>query len=353
MKTFIVSLTLSLLSTLLPLTSIDALAQTRIRVAAPDLSAGPTHSAGGQIDVLYANKLLEAEFAKDNVKVEWYFFKGAGPAINEGFANNQIDFALLGDLPSIIGRASGLPTRLLLATGRGGKGYLAVVPGSGIKTVADLKGKKVGVLRGTADQLAFGNALATAGLTERDVRVINLDFNAVNAALATKQIDATWASSRVLSLRDRGLIEIPVSSPDLRGAGSYTGALLATQSFLQANPELATRVVKVFLQASDWLSKEENRSKQSQLFAKQSSYPTAIFTETLEGSDLSFVYSPLFDKYFSDTFVRNIALAKQYGLIRRDIDFAAWVDRQYLDHALQQLGWQSRWTPRDNYISKQ
>jgi hypothetical protein len=32
-------------------------------------------------------------------------FKGAGPAVNEGFANDQLDFAYQGDLPSLIGRA--------------------------------------------------------------------------------------------------------------------------------------------------------------------------------------------------------------------------------------------------------
>ncbi|MCP5870883.1 ABC transporter substrate-binding protein, partial [Klebsiella pneumoniae] len=81
-----------------------------------------------------------------------------------------------------IGKANGLPTRLLLGS-RGSESYLAVTKASGIKTLADLKGKRVAVYRGTADQLAFDRALQTVGLNERSLQVINLDWNAGKAAL--------------------------------------------------------------------------------------------------------------------------------------------------------------------------
>jgi sulfonate transport system substrate-binding protein len=72
-----------------------------IRIAAPDLSAGAKPSHGGQDDYLTTHQLLEKEFAKDGIKVEWSFFKGAGPGIDEALANRQLDFAFIGDLPLI------------------------------------------------------------------------------------------------------------------------------------------------------------------------------------------------------------------------------------------------------------
>src|SRR4029450_8387854 len=88
-----------------------------------------------------AGEYLEKEFANDpNVKIEWFFFKGAGPAVNEAFANNQLDFAYQGDLPSLIGRATGLKTKYLLASGARKPLYLAVAKDSGIKKIEDLKG---------------------------------------------------------------------------------------------------------------------------------------------------------------------------------------------------------------------
>ncbi|WP_028079944.1 ABC transporter substrate-binding protein [Solimonas soli] len=323
-----------------------------IRVAAPDLSAGAKPAYAGQVDVLYTRHLLEDEFAKDGIRVEWSFFKGAGPAINEAFANQQLDFAFLGDLPPIVGRAGGLDTRVLLALARGAEAYLAVTPQSGIKTLADLKGKRVGLLRGTADQLSFAEALASAGLGERDLRVINLDFNAVNAAFAAGQIDATWATGRLLALRDRGLAKIPLGSRDLGGAGALQGAFIGAHAFTEANPQLTVRVVKAVLRASQWLSQESNRQAQVALFAGQASYPVAVVDESLRGAQLDFFYSPLLDRYYLDGLRRKVTLARQLGLTRKTFDVDQWVDARYLQQALQELGWQQQWKPAEQYVSR-
>jgi|HigsolmetaAR204D_1030405.scaffolds.fasta_scaffold00141_39 sulfonate transport system substrate-binding protein len=323
-----------------------------IRFASPDLSAGQKPSYGGQVDVLNTRRLFEKEFAKDGVKIEWHFFKGAGPAINEAIANRQIDFAFLGDLPPIIGRASGLDTRLLLALTRGVTSYLAVTPESGIRTLADLRGKRVGIFRGTADQLGFARVLERAGLSERDIRLINLDFNAVNAALVAKQIDATWAPNRVLALRDRGVVRIVLSSNDLDGVGSGQGAFIGVQSFLAQYPQAARRVVKTVVTASHWLSQEENREAYAQLVADLSSYPRKAIEESLRDANLNFHFSPLLDKYFIDNFRTNIELAKRFGLIRRTFDIEPWIERSFLDAALDELGFRQVWQPHDKFVGK-
>ena len=324
-------------------------AATTIRIASPDLSAGSKHAGGGLVDVLYAQRLLEKEFAKDGIRVEWLFFKGAGPVINEAFANRQLDFAFLGDLPPIIGRAGGLDTRVLLASSRGINGYLAAVPGSGIRSLADLKGKRVGLLRGTADELAFTAALGSQGLSTRDVRLVNLDFNAVNAALAARRIDATWGPSRLFALRDRGLVTLPVGSAQLGGAGSLQGAFIGTGAFLQAHPEIAQRVVNVVVKAAHWLSQEQNRQAQIALSAAQSGYPASVFEQQLRGGDLRFVYSPLLDTFYLDNLRQKVALAKDRALIRRSFDIGPWIEPRFLDTALRELRLAGYWKPTDRY----
>lgn len=92
-----------LLSAYVPLAS--AAPPKEIRIAVPDVSAGSSHSGGGVVDVLYTRQLLEKEFANDGIEVKWSFFKGAGPVVNEAFANGQVDFAYLGDLAAIIGKS--------------------------------------------------------------------------------------------------------------------------------------------------------------------------------------------------------------------------------------------------------
>ncbi len=78
-----------------------------IRIAVPDLSAGTQHSGGGVVDVLRDQQIFEKAFADQGIKIQWSFFKGAGPVINEAFANGQVDLAYLGDLAAIIGKSNG------------------------------------------------------------------------------------------------------------------------------------------------------------------------------------------------------------------------------------------------------
>lgn len=100
---FAVPVLAGLLGAYVPLAS--AAPPKEIRIAVPDVSAGSSHSGGGVVDVLYTRQLLEKEFANDGIAVKWSFFKGAGPVVNEAFANGQVDFAYLGDLAAIIGKS--------------------------------------------------------------------------------------------------------------------------------------------------------------------------------------------------------------------------------------------------------
>ncbi|BBH48600.1 ABC transporter substrate-binding protein [Pseudomonas sp. KU43P] len=307
-----------------------------IRIAVPDLSAGSKHSAGGVVDVLRDQQLLEKAFAKDGIRIDWHFFKGAGPVINEALANGQADFAYLGDLAAIVGKANGLDTRVLTAGVRGVKSYLGVVPGSGIKTLHDLKGKRVAVFRGTANQLSFASALASQGLSERDLKVINLDFNAANAALAAKQIDATWGLSSLLSLRERGLVELPVNSRDLEGAGSTQAVLLGTGEFIAKYPELVQRLVNAQERAASWVRDERNRDAYVDLVASNANWPRSILADDLAQENLAHYFDPRLDAEFVTQLQQGVDLAAKERLIRRSFQVSDWIDTRFLDAALQQ-----------------
>lgn len=304
-----------------------------IRIAVPDVSAGSSHSGGGVVDVLYTRQLLEKEFANDGIAVKWSFFKGAGPVVNEAFANGQVDFAYLGDLAAIIGKSGGLDSRLLASTARGVNHYLGVQPGSGIKTLEDLKGKRVGIFRGTASQLSFDNALASVGLSEKDLKVINLDFSAALSALAARQIDATWGLAGLFALRDRGLAEIPLSTRDLNGAGTLQALLVGSGAFVDAHPDITERLLKVQLQAQDWLAREENRDAYIELVSKQASYPVVILQSEYRGRKLGDALSPRLDADFLGRLDASIQAAKRFGLIRREFSAEQWAAPELLEAA--------------------
>jgi sulfonate transport system substrate-binding protein len=296
-----------------------------IRIAVPDLSAGTQHSGAGIADVLRDQQIFEKAFADQGIKIQWDFFKGAGPVINEAFANGQVDLAYLGDLAAIIGKSNGLDTRLLSASARGVKHYLGVVPGSGIKTLQDLKGKRVAVFRGTASQLSFDSALASQGLSEKDLKVINLDFNAAVAALAAKQIDATWGSSGLSALQAKGLAEIPLTTKDLGGAGSIQGVLVASGKFVDEHPEAVTKLLKAQQQAVQWLTDDNNKQAYIQLVSGLASYPPIILTNDLKDQNLSEIFPSTLDPVFLAKLQDKVDLASQQRLIRKSFQVSDWV----------------------------
>lgn len=163
----------------------------RIGVAQSAIGNPPTF-AGSSIAIAHSKGWIEEEFKRDNIKIEWYFFKGAGPAVNEALTNRQIDFAAQGDLPSIIGKSGGLKTRLVFASATRAYIYLAVPPDSAIKSVKDLRNKRVSIFKGTNAHLPINRLLEANGLTERDLKVVNLDKAGSQAALATRAIDAAF-----------------------------------------------------------------------------------------------------------------------------------------------------------------
>ncbi|MBK5006916.1 ABC transporter substrate-binding protein [Pseudomonas sp. S32] len=305
-----------------------------IRIAVPDAGGSDKHAAGGVIDVIREQHLLEKAFEKDKITIEWRFFKGAGPVINEALANDQVDIAYMGDLAAIVGKAGGLDTRVLSVGVRGIKSYLAVRPGSEIKQLSDLKGKRIAVFRGTALQLSFVSALASQGLSERDVKVINLDPNAANAALAAGQIDGTWGLSNLIVLQQRGLAELPVNSKELQNAGSTQIMLLGTGKFVRDYPELVTRLLEVQKQASDWLRDERNKKTYIELFTKNSSWPPYVLETELADEDLATYFDPRLDADFVSGLQKSIELAFSERLIRRRFEARDWVEPSYMNKVM-------------------
>lgn len=305
-----------------------------IRIASPNLSIGQNPAGGGVVDVLYANKILEKEFAKDNVKVEWYFFKGAGPAINEALANHQIDFAFLGDFPSIIGKARGLDTQLLVPTSRGVSNYLVVRSDLNFNNIDDIQGKNVGLLRGTADDLSFTLFLQSHNLSYKDVKIMNMNFNAVNAALVAKKIDISWGPARYFMLKDRGLVNLPMSTKQVGNAGASQGLFLGKQAFIDAYPQLTQRIVNKIVEQQKWLANPKNLNAQITLFSQQSGYPSSIYTQDLKGVNLSILYSPIFDTNYINDLKVKVKVAKAHHLIRQEIDVGTWVNDHFLKTAL-------------------
>lgn len=319
-----------------------------IRLANPGVGVGNRPVVGGSsAATLHLKGMLEEEFRKDGIKVEWSFLRGAGPAVNELYANGLVDFSLLGDLPSIIGKAGGLKTRVLAATAIRGSTYVAVPSDSSINSIKDLKGKKVAMFKGTNIQLAINKILEKNGLKEKDIRFINMDTATAKAALTTKDIDAAFGGSDYLALRDQGIAKIVYNSRDDDPRFLRHCTFVGSEDFIRKYPQITQRVVTTLVKAAKWLSDYDgNPTPIYQLWAK-SGVQFSNYKEDLAAESLKVRSSPLLDPYVVSTYKWNISEAKRFGLIRNDIAWESWVDRRFLDKALKDLGLQNYWAPID------
>jgi len=314
----------------------------RIGVAQPAYGNPPTIT-GSSIAVAQATGAIEQEFKSDNIKVEWFFFKGAGPAVNEALSNRQLDFAFQGDLPSIIGKAAGLKTRLILATGVRTNIYLAVPPDSAIRTVKDLRGKRVAIFKGTNAQLPIDRLLAAHGMSEKDLRVVNLDTATAQAALTTKDIDAVFGSFDLLKLRDKGVARIVYTSKGDSPVFTRQSHMLVTDDFATRYPDHTRRFVKAVLKVARWSSDEANRDEVFRIWARPGTAKFEHWKEDYAGQPLSVRLSPLFDPFLTQRYRDAVEHAYQFRLIRSKFNVDTWIDRSFLNASLKELKLDSYW----------
>ena len=187
--------------------------------------------------------------AKFGVRVEERMF-AKGVDIIPGIVAGEIDLAASAVDASIAGRASGAPLFVVAGFAKGG----ARIVGRGITSIAGLKGKKVGVARGGAQEILLYAELAKAGLTwsekgDKDVTILFLAYADLNQALQSGNIDAMCNSepqSTQAIARGYGTeILKPYDTP----MGEPVRALVMTEK-LYANRPLATRVMHCFVDAT-------------------------------------------------------------------------------------------------------
>jgi sulfonate transport system substrate-binding protein len=300
-------------------------------------------SGGSSAAVAHSEHYVEQELKdQPDVKIEWSFFKGAGPAVNEALANNQLDFALQGDLPEIIGRANGLKTRILMAAGAHAPIYLAVPAGSPVRKVSDLRGRKVSIFRGTNNHLAAVKVLAGYGLQERDVQVINMDTATTNAALTSRDIDAAFGNFPLASLVEKNIADIIYTTKGDNPAYERHSTLIAQEAFVAAHPDVTQKIVSAIVRAARWSSDEANREAFFDI-SSRSGFPASGYRFDFKDQELKYRNSPLIDASIIESYRFQARQAKEFGLLRRAVEIDGWFDRSFLDKALKEQGLVGYW----------
>jgi sulfonate transport system substrate-binding protein len=268
--------------------------------------------------VLKNQGLLEKEFEKDGIKIQWVQSLGSNKALE--FLNaSSLDFGSTAGAAALVGKINGNPIKSIYVYSRPEWATLVTRPDTGIKTVADLKGKRVAATRGTDPHIFLIRALQEAGLSEKDITLVLLQHGDGKAALLRGDVDA-WA----------GLDPLTASAEIENGAvlfhrnkeANSWGVLNVRDAFAKDHGDVVKRVLAVYEQAREW-SVAHPAELKAQL-VEVTKLPDAVIERQLtERTDLS--YSKIGQQQKDTILAAGLALQKA-GVLKEDVNVQAVVD---------------------------
>ena len=195
--------------------------------------------------VLKQNGLLEKEFTKDGIGIVWVQSAGSNKALE--FLNaGSIDFGSTAGSAALVARINGNPIKSIYVYSRPEWTALVTTKDSKIATVADLKGKRVAVTRGTDPHIFLVRALLGAGLSEKDITPVLLQHADGKTALNRGAVDA-WAGLDPMMAQAE--IEDGAKLFYRKADANTWGILNVREQFLKDYPDIVRRVLATYEEA--------------------------------------------------------------------------------------------------------
>jgi len=204
----------------------------------------------GTLILLKASGELEKRLAPLGVKVTWSEFP-AGPQLLEGLNVGSVDFGTTGETPPIFAQAANAKITYIGYEPPAPKGEAIVVPSnSDIKTVADLKGKKVVLNKGSNVHYLLVKALENAGLKYSDVETVFLAPADARAAFERGSVDAwvIWDPFLAAAETSIGAKILKDGTNTVNNHQFY----LAEESYAAKRPDVIAAVFDELRKINDW-----------------------------------------------------------------------------------------------------
>lgn len=273
--------------------------------------------------VAYELGYLKEEFDAIGASYEWNEFD-SGPLVNEAVAAGEADMGFMADLPAIISKSTGQNIEVVSNVAYGEKG-LAVLVGadSKIKSVADLKGKKVAYATGSYAQHLLALLLDKEGLKLDDVQSVNLGAADQPGALANGEVDAIVIWEQYISqLTSDGTAKVLAD-----GTGIKKGNMITyfVTGYAKEHPLVVQAYIKALNRADDLIKSDPEKAAEAiaKNFGVDKDLMLKIlanftYTTELTGDDIAEIEK-----------VKNFSL--DAGIIEQDFDINEFINTEYLD----------------------
>jgi sulfonate transport system substrate-binding protein len=269
----------------------------------------------GTLVLLKGRGTLEPLLAKSGVRVRWAEF-AAGPALLEAMNAGAIDLGSTGEAPPILAQAAGAPIVYIANEPPAPRGEAILVPtDSPVKSVADLRGKRVALNRGSNVHYLLVRALAAAKVPYAAVTPVWLAPSEARAAFVRGDVDAWAIWDPFLAAAEATTSARTLA--DATGLAANRQFYIASAGYAAAHADVLSVVLSAIAATNDWI--KANEADAAQTLAPVTGIPEPFLRKAL--ARLSYGVAPLTPDVVQDQ--QNIADAfSALGLIARPIRVA-------------------------------
>jgi sulfonate transport system substrate-binding protein len=268
--------------------------------------------------VLKQKGLLEKEFARDGINIVWVQSAGSNKALE--FLNaGSIDFGSTAGSAALVAKINGNPIKSIYVYSQPEWTALVTRKDSAISKVADLKGKRVAVTRGTDPHIFLVRALLDAGLSEKDITPVLLQHPDGKTALIRGDVDA-WAGLDPMMAQAE--IEDGAKLFFRNAAANTWGILNVREEFLKDHPDLVKRVLAVYEDARKFSL--ANYDEEKRVFIAATKLSDAIADKQLK-ERTKITFNKIGPEQRDSILAAGLAL-QQAGVIKADVDVKKTVD---------------------------
>lgn len=270
------------------------------------------------------------------IKVEERTF-AKGLDIMQGIIAGELDVGATASEAAISGRANGTPIYIVAGFAKGGA-RLVARPDAGIKSVKDLKGKKVGVTRGSIQEVLLSAELAQNGMTSadapgKDVQIIYLSYPDLNQALLGKNVDAIMQTEPQSSQAINKKFGIEVMKPYDTPIGEPIRTLVMTEKFYNEHRATAEKFMRCFVMATKtFIENKPVAEKYVTQTVFKGQISGADFNDAIGNSPYSYDITPAHIQLTTD-----IMYKYGVGKMRKPPVATDWVKTDLLDQAKKSL----------------
>jgi aliphatic sulfonates family ABC transporter substrate-binding protein len=244
--------------------------------------------------VVKARKLLEARFESQGVAIKWVEF-AFGPPLLEAVNAGGVDYGYTGDAPPIFAQAAHANIAYVAVIPARGYGQAIIVPeASPAKGLADLKGKRIGVAKGSSAHNLLVSALESESIAWSEIQPVYLAPADAAAAFSRGAIDAWSIWDPFYAIAELRQKARPLSiDPKATIQNSY---FLANRDFLSKHADVVGAINEEFAKATDWAS--AHRDETAALFSEASGVDLAAQQRSVDRAEFGF--GPMTDKVIAE-----------------------------------------------------